>query len=360
MADKVRVGIIGTSWWVDMLYVPSLISHAQAEVVAVCGRNVERAREIADKLDGAQVFADYRELIASGDVDAVIVASPDDLHFEMTMAALEAGLHVLCEKPLANTAVEAKAMVDKANAAGVKHMVMFTWRWQPNWRFVKQLVDDGYIGRCHQARLQFLIPVGDDSYHWRKDGARTNGIIADLGSHMIDFAQLLIGEVDNVSAQMQRGKAPVGPDGQKVKPAADAAFFSLGFQNGAQAQVHVSAREHLGESIARIRVELYGDKGSIEAEQVFFGSQAGATIIGISGEDTEFHPLLVPAAFTEGLDAADVISPYAVQSVGPRLFIDAIVNDTVAYPGFEVGAQVQRVVDAALKSDASGQPVGIT
>ena len=139
MADKVRVGIIGTSWWAEAMYLPSLESHPSAEVVAVCGRNRERGEEIAEKYGISHVFTDYRELIKKADLDAVVVATPDDLHFPMTMNALAAGLHVLCEKPLASNSDQAEKMYEKAQATRVKHMVLFTWRWQPHFQYLKQL-----------------------------------------------------------------------------------------------------------------------------------------------------------------------------------------------------------------------------
>jgi predicted dehydrogenase len=86
----------------------------------------------------------------------VVIATPDDLHCEMALAAIAAGKHVLCEKPLANTAGEARRMQQAAARAGLKNMVLFTWRWQPHWRYVKRLMDEGYIGQCRHAELRFL------------------------------------------------------------------------------------------------------------------------------------------------------------------------------------------------------------
>ena len=175
MSKKVRVGIIGTSWWVDLMYVPSLRSYPDAEVAAVCGRNSERAAEVAKKFGGARIFTDYREMIAAGSLDAVVIAVPDDLHREMTIAALDAGLHVLCEKPLANNLADANEMLRRAEVAGVKHMVLFTWRWQPHWRYIKHLVDTGYIGRPLRARFAFISGAAfqeGSSGQWRYDGRR--------------------------------------------------------------------------------------------------------------------------------------------------------------------------------------------
>lgn len=98
MSQSVRVGVVSTSWWADKMFLPALKSHAQADVVAICGRNRTRAEEMAGKYGVRAVFADYRKMIEQGGLDAVIVGVPDDLHYEVTMQALHAGLHVLCEQ----------------------------------------------------------------------------------------------------------------------------------------------------------------------------------------------------------------------------------------------------------------------
>ena len=114
MSEKVRVGIVGTSWWADAFHLPTLKSHPQAELAAICGRQRERAEEMARKYEVARVFTDYREMIEAGDLDALVVSTPDDSHHAITMAALDAGLHVLCEKPLALNAAHAREMYAKA------------------------------------------------------------------------------------------------------------------------------------------------------------------------------------------------------------------------------------------------------
>ena len=113
MDGKVRVGVIGTSYFTQMLHLKSLESHPRAEISAICGRNRDRAEELAVEYGIPQVFTDYREMIEQGNLDAVVVAAPDDLHFPMTIAALDAGLHVSCEKPLARTVDHAQQMLDK-------------------------------------------------------------------------------------------------------------------------------------------------------------------------------------------------------------------------------------------------------
>jgi predicted dehydrogenase len=354
MTGKVRVGVIGTSWWTDLMYVPSLNSHPGAAVTAVCGRDAARAGEIAAKFGGARVFADYGALIGSGQVDAVVIATPDDLHYDMTMAALDAGLHVLCEKPLALNATAARAMHEKAITAKVKHMVLFTWRWQPHWRYAKHLIDTGAIGRPRLVRFHFIGNFAlDPGYKWRFDGRRANGVTGDLGSHMIDFIEWYLGPATRVMADL-----PVFVDQSDTAtppplPVNDAGFLIFDMANGARAEIHVSAVSQLGDEGVRVGVSLYGDEGSVEMEQTYFGVHAGVAMRSVRKGDAHFEMLKVPETFLEGgVDPNALFDPYAMQSAGPRLFIDAILRDEPATPDFGVGVRVQEIVDAALRSDS--------
>lgn len=121
----------------------------------------------------------------------------------MAMAALDAGLHVMCEKPLALNARQAKEMVKKAEAIGVVHMVCFTWRVVPFFQHFGSLIDDGYIGRCFHCHIRWLARYDyQGRYNWRFDRNRAHGILGDLGSHMIDLARWCVGHIAKVSAHL--------------------------------------------------------------------------------------------------------------------------------------------------------------
>ena len=176
MPQKVRIGVISTSGWVERMHLPSLKSHPQAEVVAICGRKHERAEEVAKKYEIPLIFSDYREMIEKGELDALVVGAPDDLHYPMTMMALDAGLHVLCEKPLGMNVGQAKEMYQKAEASGLKHMTYFTWRWLPHYRYLRRLIDEGYLGRPYQCHFRFLNSEGNNpKFSWKYERKRCNG-----------------------------------------------------------------------------------------------------------------------------------------------------------------------------------------
>lgn len=360
MSNKVRVGIIGTSGWTDVMFLSSFASHSMAEITSICGRNIERAQEMASKYHIPHVFTDYRELLAKGNLDAVVVATPDDLHYQMTMDALELDLHILCEKPMALNAHHAREMFDKAEARGVKHMVLFTWRWQPHYRYLKQLIEEKYLGNCYYIDMSTLARFGvEREYRWRADGARTNGVISDMGAHLIDFALWYVGKITQACAQLATFLEIPGKDGGPINPTNDTATVMLQFENGAQGVIKVSSVAPRGNRWADQQVQLFGDGGALMINQIFFGPDAGATFTGVRSGEEKFADINIPESFFEGIDKDELFDPYYKQTAGPRLFIDAILDDAPIEPNFFHGWQVQRVIDSILESSKTGSWVEI-
>jgi predicted dehydrogenase len=341
------------------MYLPALKSHAGAEIVAICGRDEDRARALAAEHGIPRVYTDYRDMLSNGGVDGVIVATPDDQHRAMTVDIVGAGIHVLCEKPLALNAADTQAMHDAAEAAGVLHMVMFTWRWPPCMQYFKELVDGGFVGTLYRARFAYTSGSWrNDVYEWRRDGDRANGILGDVGSHMIDLSLWMVGDISSVSADaptlMQRS-ALAGRT-----PNSDAAHLTVAFRNGAQGIIDVTALEHQGDSLLRIEVHLDGEDGSLDLAFAPFSSRPEVWIRGVRRDETVVRELEVPARFHAGVDPADVLGIFSHHPVGPRLFVDSILGGTRPAPGFEAGLAVQEVIDAALQSHRERRWVDVT
>ncbi len=125
MSDKeaVRVGLVGTSWWAEAMYLPALADHPVGHITAVCGRDLDRAHSVATQWSIPKAYNDWSAMIDSGECDAIIVASPNETHYEITMAALDRGLPVLCEKPLGMNVGEARKMAEAAHQSGTITMV---------------------------------------------------------------------------------------------------------------------------------------------------------------------------------------------------------------------------------------------
>ncbi|MDC9823886.1 Gfo/Idh/MocA family oxidoreductase [Devosia sp. ZB163] len=343
MSDRVQVGIIGTSWWTELMFLPSLESHPGAEIVAICGRDGERTGALARKHNIPKAFTAYPELLKSG-IEAVVIAAPDDLHHEMTLSAIAAGLHVLCEKPMALGTGDAAEMLARANEAGIKHMVPFTWHWQPHFQHLKSLVDDKFVGRPLRAEFRFVGGSGPSAdYQWRMDAARATGALGDLGSHMIHMAQWLMGPISSVMAD-----APVLFRREIAQPANDTAHLIVRFASGAQGIIDVTTLTHQ-DCACSMSVGIDGEDGSVEVEHVVLGPRDGLRFVATQrGGATE--TIVVPDARYGEMDRKDFMAPFTKASAGARHFIDAIQGGFRPEPGFEAGVEVQKVLDAALRS----------
>ena len=354
MSNQVRVGVIGTSGWTDMFLLPTLTSHQQAEVAAICGRNQTRAGDIAAQHKIPLVYADYRQMVEEAALDALVVAAPDDLHHAMVMAGLDAGLHILCEKPLANNGEHARQMLDKAEATNRKHMVVYTWRWLPQLQYIKHLLDDGYLGRVYQARFRFSFNMlHSRDYAWRIDADRANGVLGDFGSHMIDLARWLLGAVDTVSASL---KTQIERDGVE-NPANDSAFLMLEFRNGAHGSIECSYVTHQADH-SGFELTLHGEHGSLQTQ--FYPGQVDYVVCGALRDENAWQPLAIPPEFMGDFNIEDKFAGYQSGAIGPRLFIDGIVNNTPIEPDFNDGYLNQLVIDAAFESQRNGCRIKLT
>lgn len=361
MLRKVRVGLVSTSWWAEEMYLPSLLSHPQAQVAAICGRNRERAAQVAQKYGIPAVYSDYAEMFASGGLDAAVVAAPDDAHHALTLAALDAGLHVLCEKPLAADAAQARVMAVRAAAAGVKHMVLYTFRWMPHLQYARDLIGAGYLGRLYHCEFRYLMGYArSGEYMWRLDRRRANGLLGDIGSHGIDTARWLVGEIAAVRAQLgffvERASAGDGPGAA----ANDYAVLLAQFADGSQGVIQASGVAHLADGAIMQQVRLYGEDGSLEVDVPPFGPAAAAVIRGARKDEAQMQTFPVPPAYWGAADPADPFTVFTANSAGPRRFVDAILHDEPATPDFFDGYRAQLVIDAALESHESGCAVEIT
>ena len=214
----------------------------------------------------------------------------------------------------------------------------------------KQLFDEGYIGQAQVGDFQWLTGWARGSgYQWRYDGNRANGILGDLGSHLIHFAQWVVGDVTSVSAQLGFNFQRIHADGQAVKPANDWALLSLEFTNGARIRLEVSAATHSVEPLDPSFL-LSGERGSISV-----GWRIGVPVFSNylrAGHDGSDESLREDMEF-------DFIDHFRTHPIGPRQFVDAILDDKPIYPGLYEGYKVQQVIDAALESHETGCRIAI-
>lgn len=250
-------------------------------MVALGGRNRDAAEEAAARWGWASVETDWRALVARDDVDLVDICTPGDTHAEIAIAALAAGKHVLCEKPLANTVDEAVAMAAAAESArsrGVRSMVGFTYRRVPAIILARQLVAEGRLGEIRHVRAQYLqdwIADPDAPLSWRLQKDRAgSGALGDIGAHIIDLTQYITGDrISGVSAMMETfvkerpvadsssGLSGVGGTERGAVTVDDAALFLARFSGGALGSFEAT-RFATGRKNS-IRIEINGSNGSL-------------------------------------------------------------------------------------------------
>jgi predicted dehydrogenase len=338
MRERVRVGVIGTTWYAET-HLRALQSAAGADLVALSGRNGERAAEVAGRFDIPHVFPDYEGLVDSGLLDAVVIVAPDELHHPITMRALDAGLHVLCEKPLATSAAQAKEMHERAESLGLVNMSFFALRNSPHHQYLHELVNSGAVGTIRTA--QFELSHGffrGPGYQWRFDAQKGTGALGDLGCYLIDQARWYVGEIGSISAHLASFVGRPREDGTDYPAANDSAHFMAEFENGAHGVFSVTVVANQAERRQYNRITLHGDRGTVELRHTF----AGAELVGALDEDAAFRVLEIPRHFDKDSSGA------SQRLTGDQEFIEAIRNGTFVRPSFYDGWRVQETIEAAF------------
>ncbi len=385
--DRLGVGLVGYSFMGA--------AHSQAwrtagrffdlpvapDMAVLCGRDAAAAGAAAARLGWRSVETDWKQLLTRDDVDLVDICTPGDTHAEIAVAALDAGKHVLCEKPLANTVEEARAMVaaaERARASGVRATVAFNYRRVPAVALARRLVEQGRIGQVRHVRATYLQDwIVDPEFPlvWRLDRDRAgSGALGDIGAHIVDMAQFVVADhVAGVSAitetfvperplaSSSTGLSASGGTEYGAVTVDDAALFLGRFAGGALASFEAT-RFATGRKNA-LRLEVNGSAGSV----AFDFEAMNELWFYDGGEDPEtagFRRILV----------TEPTHPYGGAWWPPghglgyeHTFVHEVVElvrdlaaGTDPTPSFADGLQVQLVLDAVARSAAAGscwQPV---
>ena len=334
---------------------------------AVCARNPERLRAFAENWGYRSAETDWRRLIDRKDIDLIDIASPNDTHAEIAIAAAQAGKMVMCEKPLGRSVAEAMAMTEAMESAGVRNMVWYNYRRVPAVVLLKHLLDEGRFGRIFHYRAKFLqdwtisreLPQGGEGL-WRLDVAVAgSGVTGDLLAHAIDTALWLNGSISSVTAMTETfisermhnltGKVePVGID--------DASAFLCRFRNGSLATFEATryARGHK----ALYTLEINGEHASatwdlhdLHRIQYFDhrdeGQLRGWRSIHVTDGD---HPYM-KRWWVPGLQIG--YEHTFIHQVAD--FLEGLGEGKPAEPMFRDGLATDEVTDAVLRSARSGR-----
>lgn len=254
MHEKVRFGIIGAGAIVRESHVPAIKKLAEAELVAICRRNKEKANRLAREWQVKEVYYDYQDLVKSKNINAVIIATPNLYHRQNTIAAAEEGKHVLCEKPMATNLKDTREMVKACTKNKVKLQIGFNQRFWNQVKIAKTLIDEGTIGEIKAFsttyREKWDLYPSDTNYldHFDLSGG---GCLIDLGIHRIDMARFLAGEIKEVCAEIKHSVTPAKLD--------DNSWILCNFFNGATGCISSDKFS----PAAPNETALYGTKGTI-------------------------------------------------------------------------------------------------
>ena len=359
MADSlgINVGLIGAGSVVQRIHLPGLRLCPDIRVLAACDSNLDAARATG----APSLHSDYGELLSRGEIDAVIVATPNHLHHEVATAALAAGKHVLCEKPLAMDAAQASAMLDAARRANRVHMTAFTYQFTPAVRYARHLIESGAIGEIRTVRAAYQMALSSHLLGWRSTRWQAgSGVLGDIGSHLIHLVQWLAGDIASVSAHERKFRDDPASDVE------DWVAFLAEFESGACGTFEISrVCPGRGAGISEnMFIEIYGGHG-----RLVFSLQEPLTLQAAIGEAAgdpaaKLDALPVPPEFLKvqgsPRNPADGDPRWSYRYDQAFWFVANTQRGESRSPSFADGLSCQTVIDAVLDSGSRGSWVPVT
>ncbi len=377
MTDTIKVGLIGYKFMgkshsnayrqVKAFYDLPL----QPEMTVLCGRDEAAVSREAARMGWDGYSTDWREVIARPDIGLIDISTPGDSHFDIAIAAAEAGKHILCEKPLANTLDEARKMQEAVEKAGVIGMVNFNYRRVPAVQLAKQMIESGQLGEIRHWRAVYLqdwIIDPDFPLVWRlqKDLAGS-GALGDIGAHIIDLAHFLVGDIEEVNGLLKTfiKERPIPSEVTGLSASAgtergevtvdDAALALATFKNGAigtfEATRFATGRRN------RNSFEINGSRGSIvfDLERL---NELQYFSLDDPAETQGFRTILVTESVHPYMSAwwpaGHIIGWEHTFTHGVVDLLNGIVNKQAPAPTFADGVKCQSVLDAVERSANGG------
>ena len=261
----IGVAVVGTGFG-QKVHIPAFQAHHSTKIVAVYHRDIHKAKTIAETHNISYASNNLAEILALPTVEAVSISTPPFLHYEMAKQVLQAGKHLLLEKPLTLNVTEAKELYHLAKSQGVIATVDFEFRFVPEWQFFAQLLAANYVGNIRLIKIDWLGSSRADTsrpWNWYSSKEKGGGALGSLGSHAFDYINWLFGSVGKLNAHLTTAIServnPANGELQAVDTD-DTCLLSLELVNGTPCQVSISAvvraeRTHW--------IEVYGDKGTL-------------------------------------------------------------------------------------------------
>jgi predicted dehydrogenase len=355
----IGVAIVGTGFG-QKVHIPGFQAHHQTEVVAVYHRDINQAKAIATAHNIPQASDNLTEILALPTVQAVSISTPPFLHYEMAKAVLQAGKHLLLEKPVTLNVTEAQELYRLAKAKGVIATVDFEFRFVPAWQLFSQLLAADYVGKIRLIKIDWFGSSRADvsrPWNWYSAKEKGGGALGSLGSHAFDYINWLFGPVHRLNAYLTTAiPARIDPTTGELKPVEtdDNCLLSLELANGTPCQLAISAVVHA----ARTHwIEVYGDCGTLvlgsENQKDYihgfsvWGSQPGKPLTEIAIP----QQLNFPQHYADGRICAflRVIDQW----------VQGIEKNQEITPSFREGIYSQLLMDLAYKSHETGSWIDV-
>lgn len=357
---SIGIGIIGTGF-ARRVQIPAFLACDDVRIASVASGSMANATATAEEFGIEHFTNDWRETVRRDDIDLVCISTPPDLHLEMTLAAIECGKHVLCEKPMAMNVDEARQMTDAAKKAGVLALIDHELRFQPGRQKAFEMLREGAIGKIRHAKYHFQAPLRGDpkvGWNWWSDESQGGGALGAIVSHVVDSFNWFLGtEISTVFCQQQTHIKERSDSSGVSRPVTsdDESLLILRFQDSeltadATGLVSVSMTEY---PAYKNRIEFYGTEGAIAVEplgEVFVAKAREGDWTEIPVKMGEAIPGIPDTGFSRGFMA---FAPFIIEAIrGGQTKIETAAT-------FEDGLKIQRVLDAARQSDRTGTTVQI-
>jgi predicted dehydrogenase len=354
---KLGVGVLGAHTWAEKAHLPGYVADPSVDLVAICDVVPERAAAMAEQFGARRVYTRPDDLLSDPDVEMVDVCTPTDTHFELGMAAIAAGKHVLCEKPIARDAREAYALARAAETAGVKTKVGFTFRYSPALRQIRAWIEDGTLGEIFhihglEQNSQFLdanfplrqVPAGID---FQPKHPIPQSIVG-YGSHLVDLVRWMGGEYKAVVSTMSNyvpERIVRGYEGMQRINVDDGTVALVEFASGAQGMLQTSIVA-VG-NYPGIEIRVYGSKAAAVGRLVTERGIA-ETLHFATADQVEFEPVTLPDShFPPGTSVHTEWRELYYRNL-VRLWVREILEDRAPEGDFLDGARSQEIVDACV------------
>jgi predicted dehydrogenase len=353
-ADQPRLRAVVVGAGIGVQYAQAFQRFPDVEVAAICAAGRERAAPAAARLGIPGVYTDLGEMLERESPDIVAIATPNNLHHKMTLAAARAGAHVLCDKPLAMNAPEALEMLREADDRGLRHIVPFWWRFLPAVQAAHSLLADGSFGEPFFVDVRYLNCGWGDPHgpmRWQFDRSRAgSGALGNVASHALHVLQWLVGDLVEVCGRSAINvKERRWPDGSIAHPDGEDTVALVGaLANGAPVSFLASSVAHEVRSSFSLTAHFSKGSISIDAESHWPADARGRLSVMRPGDAA---PVPVAVA-VDPRDASMTPQEVAYRTIAGEL-ISAIREGRPASPGFDDGVQIQRVIDAVIESERS-------